>query len=408
MEAVVEVQQKAGRNRQLTERDRELCGFLAVCRYLTREQIERLMFPGRSKARSSTRLRQLAGKMGGQAAVVRGDLGYGSADGWTTVWALTREGFEIGSHRLGLKLDRVPKHDVGQAFLKHEVMANEIFLGLVPQDGKTWAKVPREFRWVLGEYLDLPFEEFTRVGSEIEARRLQPDAMLEHPASQRRFFLEYETGSATVRDAKKSTSTMAKLDRYGTFLCAPAGNILADKRETFYTRAFKDGWRPKVLFVSPSEARRQSIAAVIQERASSDKYKVPAKSLTLAEARLYLCRKLYGADRPPGGFQSKATPAMPQPRTPTRSTETAPTAREERLRRGRVSVRGEQLVNFERVLRTSLAALISAQKALEFHRVSREALPKAPADASEVLRIAGEYARRGQLALSRHNLAAAD
>ena len=94
---------EAGRNRQLTERDRELCGFLAVCRYLTREQVERLMFPGRSKARSSTRLRQLAAKVGGQAAVLRGDLGFGSADGWTTVWALTPEGFEIGSQRLGLK-----------------------------------------------------------------------------------------------------------------------------------------------------------------------------------------------------------------------------------------------------------------------------------------------------------------
>src|SRR5438105_5001884 len=79
---------EAGRNRQLTDRDRELCGFLAVCRYLTREQVERLMFPGRSKARSSTRLRQLAAKVGGQAALLRGDLGFGSADGWTTVWAL--------------------------------------------------------------------------------------------------------------------------------------------------------------------------------------------------------------------------------------------------------------------------------------------------------------------------------
>src|SRR5437764_1293793 len=115
MEVAVEEQGRAGRNRQLTERDRELCGFLAVCRYLTRKQIERLMFPGRSKARSSTRLRQLAAKMGGQAVVVRGDLGYGSADGWTTVWALTPEGFEIGSERLGLKFERVPKHDVGQA-----------------------------------------------------------------------------------------------------------------------------------------------------------------------------------------------------------------------------------------------------------------------------------------------------
>src|SRR5947209_6944095 len=128
MEAVVEME-KAGRNRQLTERDRELCGFLAVCRYLTREQIERLMFPGRTKARSSTRLRQLASSMGGQAAVLRGDLGYGSAEGWTTVWALTAEGFEIGSQLLNLKLARVPKHDVGQSFLKHEVTLNEVFLG---------------------------------------------------------------------------------------------------------------------------------------------------------------------------------------------------------------------------------------------------------------------------------------
>ena len=145
MEAVVAVK-GAGRNRQLTERDRELCGFLAVCRYLTREQVERLMFPGRSKARSSTRLRQLASCIGGQAAVLRGDLGYASAAGWTTVWALTAEGFEIGSELLDLKLARVPKHDVGPAFLKHEVMLNEIFLGLVAQDGKTPAKVPRQFR----------------------------------------------------------------------------------------------------------------------------------------------------------------------------------------------------------------------------------------------------------------------
>src|SRR2546429_5102166 len=148
MEAMAEVR-KAGRNRQLTERDRELCGFLAVCRYLTREQVERLVFPGRSKARSSTRLRQWAASVGGQSAVLRGDLGFGSADGWTTVWALTPEGFGIGSQRLGLKLERVSKHDVGQAFLKHEVMVNEGFLGLVAQDGKTPAKVPQHLRWIL-------------------------------------------------------------------------------------------------------------------------------------------------------------------------------------------------------------------------------------------------------------------
>src|SRR5438874_6477774 len=102
---------EAGRNRQLTDRDKELCGFLAVCRYLTREQIERLMFPGRSKARSSARLRKLAARVGGQEPVLRSDLGFGSPDGWTTVWALTPYGFEVGIEWLGLTFDRVPKHD---------------------------------------------------------------------------------------------------------------------------------------------------------------------------------------------------------------------------------------------------------------------------------------------------------
>src|SRR2546425_9608420 len=216
MKAVVEMEKRAGRNRQLTERDRELCGFLAVCRYLTREQIERLMFPGRSKARSSTRLRQLASSMGEQAAVVRGDLGYASAEGWATVWALTAEGFDIGSQLLNLKLARTPKHDVGPWFLKHEVILNEVFLGLMPQDGKTPARVPRGFRWVLGEYLDLPFNDFAPDRRGFESRRLQPDAILEDPAGQRRYFVEYETGSATICAHRSWSETIAsELQKYG-------------------------------------------------------------------------------------------------------------------------------------------------------------------------------------------------
>ena len=213
---------------------------------------------------------------------------------------MTAEGFEIGSQLLNLKLARTPKHDVGPWFLKHEVMLNEVFLGLVPQDGKTPAKVPRGFRWVLGEYLDLPFNDFAPDRRGIESRRLQPDAIFEDPAGRRRYFIEYETGSATIRDAKKSTSTMAKLDRYGTFFRAPAGNPFAGERETFYTRAFKDGWPAEVLFVTPSEARRDSIARVIADRESSDKYKFAARALTLAESRRVLCLAQYGADHHPG------------------------------------------------------------------------------------------------------------
>ncbi len=412
MEAVVEMEKRAGRNRQLTERDRELCGFLAVCRYLTRGQIERLMFPGRSKARSSTRLRQLGSSIGGQAAVIRGDLGSGSTEGWTTVWALTAEGFEIGSQLLNLRLARVPKHDAGQSFLKHEVTLNEVFLGLVAQDGKTPAKVPRGFRWALGEYLDLPFNEFAVPGPSLESRRLQPDAMLEHSAGRRRYFIEYETGSATVRDARKSTSTMAKLDRYGTFFCAPAGDVFAGERETFYERAFKDSWPAEVLFVTPSEARRDSIAHAIAGRESSDKYKFAARALTVAEARRVLCRAVYGADQPPGTVRQTAHTqrSVMAPPLPSGSVAEAlaRSAAEERLRRGRVSVRGEQLVRFEKLLRSSLSALTSAQEALARLRVPREAIPKLPAGAPDILRVLAEYARRGEESLSRHGLTAAD
>ena len=411
MEAVVQVE-KAGRNRQLTERDRELCGFLAVCRYLTREQIERLMFPGRSKARSSTRLRQLARRVGSQRPLLRSDLGFGSADGWTTVWALTDEGFEVGSLHMGLKLERVPKQDVGQAFLKHEVMANEVFLGLVPQDGRTWAKVPRSFRWVLGEYLDLPFEDYATVHGRLtlEKRRLQPDAILELPALKKRFFIEYETGSATVRDARKSTSTMAKLDRYGNFFCARVGNVVGGGLvETAYTRAFSDDWHREVLFVTRTEARRDSITRVIAERERSDKWKFLARALTLEESRGALCQAVYGAEQPPGMARHAVRIAEPAPAPMILPTDApARTASEERLRRGRVSVRGEQLVMLEKLLRASLDALNSTVGELTRMRLPTDGIPGILRAAPEPMRVLAEYARRGREALARYGLTDSD
>ena len=110
------------------------------------------------------------------------------------------------------------------------------------------------------------------------------------------------------------------------------------------------------------------------------------------------------ADRP------AAISPKPLSEAPTAPAEKGPprSADEERLRRGRVSVRGEQLINFEKTLRLSLAALTSAQKALAIYPVSAETIPKAPAGASELLRVLAEYARRGQEALSRHGVTAAD
>jgi hypothetical protein len=297
-------------------------------------------------------------------------------------------------------------------FLHHEVMLNEIFLGLVAQDGKTPAKVPRNFRWVLGEYLELPFEEYVRdprEGLQLEKRRLQPDAMLEDPGGRRRYFIEYETGTATIRDAKKSTSTMAKLDRYGTFLRAPSDNLVAGQRETYYAHVFDDGWPAEVLFVTRTEARRDSITRVITERERCGKFKFAVRALTLAETHGVLCRAVYGADHPAGSASHAPRATVTPPAPTTTSTELpARSAAEERLRRGRVSVRGEQLIKFEKLLRKSLTALDSAEKVLRRLRVPDESIAGLLRAAPEIMRVLTEYVRRGQDALSRYGLTAAD
>jgi hypothetical protein len=65
----------------------------------------------------------------------------------------------------------------------------------------------------------------------------------------------------------------------------------------------------------------------------------------------------------------------------------ARTAAEERLRRGHVSVRGEQLIKFETLLRSSPSALSGAQEVLNRLRVPREVIPELPSSAPHLLRV---------------------
>src|SRR5262249_53857894 len=97
--------------RKLTERDKELAGFLGVTRYLSREQIEKLMVPGRVKSRSSIRLGQLTKEVGGQPAILK-ELGYATNEGWKNVFGLTRYGYLVAQERLGRELLKVPRHEV--------------------------------------------------------------------------------------------------------------------------------------------------------------------------------------------------------------------------------------------------------------------------------------------------------
>jgi len=150
--------------------------------------------------------------------------------------------------------------------LKHSILLSELFLGLVSQEGKQRAKIPQNFSWILGEYLDLRFSEYT-LEDRNQRRRLQPDAILEIPSQRLHIFIEIETGSATIWDQEKVTSTLAKLNRYSLFLTDYAGNVHHGEASTFYSRAFPDNWPPEVLFVSLSVHRRDSIKAAQEKEA---------------------------------------------------------------------------------------------------------------------------------------------
>ena len=338
--------------------------------HLSRDQIERLMFPGRVKSRSSIRLGQLTKEIGGQPAILK-ELGYATNDGWKNVFGLTGYGYIVAQERLGKALLKVPRHDVSPQFLNHSVLLTEFLLGLIPQDGKHPAKIPKSFRWIPGEYLDLPFSEYT-LEDRNQRRRLQPDAVLEIPSQRTRYFVELETGSATIWDQEKVTSTLAKLNRYSEFLSGYAGDVLHGDSSTFYSRAFPDAWPPEVLFVTLSSHRRDSIKAAQkkwkQERGGEE---INVRSMTLEEARLVLYKKVHGCSP---GAEPLDAPGKKRPTGTKEVTDDPKTEQEERLRPGRVAVRGEQLIRLEALLLAAQEAIM-AMKA----QLSAAKLPAPPA-----------------------------
>ncbi len=177
-------------------------------------------------------------------------------------------------------------------------------LGLVAQDGKHPAKILQNFRWIPGEYLDLPFSEYTPENRN-ERRRLQPDAVLEIPSQRARFFIEIETGSATIWDQEKVTSTLAKLNRYSLFFRGYAGNVHHGDSSTFYSRAFADDWPAEVLFVTMGAHRRDSIKKAYEKwKAARGGEELEVRAMTLEQVRAELYRKIHGFE--PGDGHAKA------------------------------------------------------------------------------------------------------
>jgi len=82
-------------------------------------------------------------------------------------------------------------------------------------------------------------------------------------------------------------------------------------------------------------------------------------------------------------------------------------AAEERLRRGWVSVRGEQLVAIEREMDEVFRLLQNAIEALRHARVKPETIPRLPPEAVNILSAFSGYARCAASELARYGLEAA-
>jgi hypothetical protein len=173
---------------------------------------------------------------------------------------------------LGQQL-KVLRHDVASQFLEHATGVNELYVALVKRQeappmttakrGKPaddFARVPKAFRWIPSEELELPFSEYVRDEGRARDRRLQPDAVLEDPTRKLRYLIEYETGTATVRNVQHKTATLTKLARYAHFILD-----LAERhgRATYYSKHFTDGFTPVVLFIARTAARRDTIAEAV-------------------------------------------------------------------------------------------------------------------------------------------------
>jgi hypothetical protein len=149
------------------------------------------------------------------------------------------------------------------------------------------------FRWLPSEELELPFEEYVPEEHHRYDRRLQPDAMLEDPARKRRYLIEYETGSASVRNAQHKSATLTKLGRYWEVLWNPRGRY-----QTVYEEQFSDKFEPILLFMTRTSARRDTIAEATKEWLEKHSRSFEVRVATVEEISRELRAQLLGEKAP--------------------------------------------------------------------------------------------------------------
>ena len=254
---------------RLTSRDKELIAHVAVARYLTGEQVRRLVFSGGTLATQP--MERDAGKQ--SSAVVcrrrlKGLCSKGSGPGYlrrlsfrnaenrpVAVFAPTMLGYSVARQLLGRALPQ-PAEDVTASFLARTVRLNELYLVLAERHRA--AQAP--FIWIAANATELPWQELNFQTGRMEERRLARDAIVELPAERTRVFLEDEMGIAALprRDESAQAWALSRLNRYASFM-------LQGSHLTFYAQKYPDGWKAELVFLVHSDERASNLGEVIRE-----------------------------------------------------------------------------------------------------------------------------------------------
>jgi hypothetical protein len=174
------------------------------------------------------------------------------------VWALTPAGYGEAAALLPVERGQ-PLDYVRPQFLEHLVWLNDLFVALCLAGGRPVRVHDRAFRWLCDS--DRPLTFRPRRG-ETKPCAVAPDAILELPVAARRVFVEAERGTHTIVPVSpnKHGATLRKLERYSAFF-SEFTSVAANA--TPYTERFPDAMTPELLFLVPTESRRNSIRDAI-------------------------------------------------------------------------------------------------------------------------------------------------
>jgi len=280
------------RETALKPKDRRLLAVLGMCRALTLDQVVTLLGNPKDTRTVHNRLRALAGDSGNVklpdfGAVTLRRLRFRAFDGGPLIlWTPTPVGLAIGQRELGRELTLPRGSNGGIAFAEHFIALTDLFVGLVRPyflDGTPLRELP--FGWDVAEDMRLPWREPSETGA-LRERTIWPDAILTVPSARRRIFIECEMGTHTLVPVRKDRpqATVNKAARYETFLRGVAD---VPKRVTHYAAKYPDGWAAEVLFLVPTDGRRQSTEAALAGAASASS-RVTCRVCTLDTALAYV------------------------------------------------------------------------------------------------------------------------